>query len=158
MPPHPDTPETVGIPCFSTCLSVETLRAGPEQALGKSEPMKLSSSAKAVLVTALALSIQQRAPAQTLDPGNAINLNGVNQYAQVQGATNLTFSQLTFEAWVNPHSKKCNTILSKGDGNSALTDFIFQVGYDGSTCGVMAVGFFGGGQWDASTNKVATDT
>ena len=117
---------------------------------GKSETMK---SSFATLVTVLALGTNLPATAQTSGPDAALNLNAASsQYAQVPGSTNLTaaLSQMTFEAWVNPRSMKCNTIISKGDGgNGALTDFIFQVGYDGSTCGVMDVSFFGGGAWDA---------
>jgi hypothetical protein len=126
---------------------------------GKSETMK---SSFATLVTVLALGTNLPATAQTSGPDAALNLNAASsQYAQVPGSTNLTaaLSQMTFEAWVNPRSMKCNTIISKGDGgNGALTDFIFQVGYDGSTCGVMDVSFFGGGAWDASIDKVALNT
>src|SRR4051812_22740656 len=123
------------------------------------ESMKSSFAAKG-LVAALALGIWLPVQAQTAGPDNAINLNAsASQYAQVTGATNLTLSQITFEAWVNPHSTKCNTILSKGDGgNGSLTDFIIQVGYDGTTCGVMDVSFFGVGAWDASITKVALNT
>jgi len=123
--------------------------------------MKSSFAAKAGLVAALVLGSLLSIRAQSTEPGPALNLlASASQYAMVPGATNLTPSlgQLTFEAWVNPHSKKCNTILSKGDGGNALTDFIFQVGYDGTNCGVMNVSFYGGGGWDVSSNTVPTNT
>src|SRR6185437_52469 len=44
--------------------------------------------------------------------------------------------------------------LSRGDGGGPATDYIFQVGYDGTTCGVMKVALFAAGTWDASTNTV----
>jgi phosphodiesterase/alkaline phosphatase D-like protein len=119
--------------------------------------MKLPSGGKAILALTLMLSALLPARAQIVGPGSALNLNSA-QYAQVPANTNLTPSQLTFEAWVNPRTAKCNTILSRGDGGNNFTDYIFQVGYDGTTCGVMKVGFYGTGAWDSSTATVALNT
>jgi hypothetical protein len=90
--------------------------------------------------------------------GGALSFNG-SSYVQVASNASLTLgNQVTFEAWVNPSVPACNTILSRGDGaNNALTDYIFDVGYDGTTCGVMKVGFFGAGFWDASASIVPTN-
>ena len=70
----------------------------------------------------------------------------------------LTPTPVTFEAWVNIGTAKCNAILSRGNGNNALTDYIFQVGYDGTTCGVMKVSLFGAGGWDSSASLVPLNT
>jgi sugar lactone lactonase YvrE len=96
--------------------------------------------------------------AQTLCAGPAACLTldaATNEYVLVPASTNFTPSAVTFEAWVYPTEAMCNTVLSRGDGSSgATTDFIFDVGYDGTTCGVMKVGFFGAGAWDASASLI----
>src|SRR4051794_15971232 len=76
----------------------------------------------------------------------SLNLSGGSQYVQVAANPNFGLNQLTFEAWVYPTAAKCNTIVSRGDGSTAATDYIFQVGYDGVICGgAMKIGFFGAG-------------
>jgi hypothetical protein len=73
---------------------------------------------------------------------------------QVPANTNFTPANLTFEAWVYPTLGTCNTILSRGDGGvSSLTDYIFDVGYDGTNCGIMKVGFFAAGAWDERSTQ-----
>ncbi len=91
--------------------------------------------------------------------GYSFRGNGTNQYVSVPANPSFTPTQLTFEAWVNPSAATCNTILSRGDGsNGGLTDYIFDVGYDGATCGVMKMGFFGVGVWDASASTIPLNT
>src|SRR5215472_16165871 len=89
-------------------------------------------------------------------PGLALQFDGVASQVQVPANAALTPSQFTFEAWVNPQKQDCNTILSRGDGgNAATTDYIFQVGYNGSTCGAtMSIALFAGGAWYHSSNQV----
>lgn len=107
-----------------------------------------SACALAILCVLSAVSLQA-------GPGASLSLNGSTGYVLVP-ATNLVLvpTPLTFEAWVYPTAGKCNTILSRGNGNTALTDYILDVGYDGTNCGVMKVGFFSGGAWDASTSNI----
>jgi len=86
--------------------------------------------------------------------GATLNFNGAAQHITVT-APNLTLSSnVTFEAWVKPRTSKCNTILSRGPGNTTATDFIFQLGYDGGSCNSRLVGFFGAGVWDTSLTPV----
>ena len=86
--------------------------------------------------------------------GTGLQFDGIDDYIQVASNSSLTVSnRLTLEAWVKPAAAKCNTIVSRGDGGGTNA-YIFQVGYDGSSCGVMKVSFFGVGAWDASTSTV----
>jgi hypothetical protein len=88
-------------------------------------------------------------------PGLALQFDGVASQVQIPADPGLTPSQFTFEAWVNPQKQNCNTILSRGDGGNASTDYIFQVGYNGSTCGAtMPVAVFVGGAWYTSASTV----
>jgi hypothetical protein len=88
-------------------------------------------------------------------PGLAMQFDGVASQVQVPANPTLTPSQFTFEAWVNPQKQDCNTIISRGDGNNAATDYIFQVGYNGSTCGAeMRISLWAGGAWNFSSNQV----
>jgi alpha-tubulin suppressor-like RCC1 family protein len=77
-------------------------------------------------------------------------------YVQVAASASLALSnQFTFEAWVNARAAQCNTILSRGDGaNLANTDFVLQVGSDGTNCGVMKVALMIGGTWTTSASAV----
>lgn len=97
-------------------------------------------------------------PVSTLYAGSSLSLNGSSQYVTVPATAGLTPTPLTFEAWVNPSAATCNTIISRGHGGTADTDYIFQVGYDGTNCGVMKVAFFGAGAWDCSVSTVPTNT
>jgi len=97
-------------------------------------------------------------PAFSLHAGASLNLDGTSQYGLVPANASLTPTPVTFEAWVNIGAAKCNTILSRGNGNNASTDYIFQVGYDGTTCGVMKVSLFGAGGWDSSASLVPLHT
>jgi hypothetical protein len=94
----------------------------------------------------------------SLNAQASLSLNGAGQDVQVP-LTIFTQPNLTLEAWVYPTTLACNTILSRGDGNmNNYTDFILDVGYDGTNCGTMTVGFMAAGAWDASSNTVALNT
>src|SRR6185503_10323807 len=68
-------------------------------------------------------------------PGNALQFNGIAAQGQVASNLSLTLSDhLTFEAWINPQKKGCNTILCRGSGFDATTDYNFLVGWNGSSC------------------------
>jgi len=75
---------------------------------------------------------------------------------QVAPTPSLALSNsLTFEAWIKPRTSQCNTILSRGDGtNIAATDYIFQVGTDGTNCGVMKLALMIAGGWATSASTV----
>jgi len=91
-------------------------------------------------------------------PGLAMQFDGVASQVQVPADPALTPSQFTFEAWINPQKQGCNTILSRGDGGTTATDYIFQVGYDGSTCGAtMPVSLWAGIGWQSSASQVPLD-
>ena len=63
------------------------------------------------------------------------SINFVTQHVVVASSPSLVLSnRLTFEAWIRPFVDKCLTIISRGDGGGA-SDYIFEVGYDGSGCG-----------------------
>jgi hypothetical protein len=118
----------------------------------------MKTPALAILTTVLLLFGRFAAWAQLVGPGSALVL-GSGPYGMVPYDAALTPPQFTFEAWVYVTSQSCNTILSKGDGNNgAFTDYIFQVGTDGTSCGVMRVALFAGGAWDSSTNTVSLNT
>src|SRR5215472_17223477 len=88
-------------------------------------------------------------------PGLALQFDGVASQVQVPANAALTPSQFTFEAWINPQKQDCNTIISRGDGGNASTDYIFQVGYNGTTCGTeMKVSLWAGGAWYTSGSTV----
>lgn len=95
------------------------------------------------------------APAQT-GPGLALDFNAAsNQWAYAAESPGLAPFPVTFEAWVKPRTAKCNTILSRGDGiSSTSTSYIFQVGNDGTNCGVMKVALFISGAWVASASTI----
>lgn len=91
----------------------------------------------------------------------ALSFDGVSSY--VQFATNQFLNALsntvTFEAWVYPTGPVClNTILSRGDGNNANTDYIVQIGDDGSSCSGRNLAFFAAGGWDASYSPIPSNT
>jgi hypothetical protein len=89
--------------------------------------------------------------------GMAVDLTANrSNFVQVASAPSLVLTnQLTFEAWVRPRTAQCNTILSRGDGTNVLsTDYIFQVGSDGTNCGVMMVALMVGGTWTISASTV----
>ena len=91
--------------------------------------------------------------------GSSLSLTATSsQYVLVQPNPSFAPTNLTFEAWVNPGVAKCDTIFSRGDGSDINTDYIFQVGYDGTNCGVMKLSFFGAGGWDCSFSLVSTNT
>jgi alpha-tubulin suppressor-like RCC1 family protein len=79
-----------------------------------------------------------------------------SSFVQVPASQSLILSnQFTFEAWIKPRTAQCNTILSRGDGsNLANTDYIFQVGTDGTNCGVMKLGLMVAGSWTTSISTV----
>jgi hypothetical protein len=79
-----------------------------------------------------------------------------SSFVQVPATQSLAVSnQFTFETWVKPRTAQCNTILSRGDGsNLANTDYIFQVGTDGTNCGVMKLGLMVAGNWTTSISTV----
>src|SRR5512140_2606953 len=97
--------------------------------------------------------------AQTGGPGYALSFNSANkQNLQVAANANLTPSQLTIEAWVNVASAVCGTILSRGDGSTgATTDYIFQIGNNGTTCETR-LSLFGVNAWDSSTSAIPLGT
>jgi len=67
--------------------------------------------------------------------GMALDLTAArSNFVQVASAPSLALSNsFTIEAWIRPRTAQCNTILARGDGaNLAATDYIFQVGTDGS--------------------------
>lgn len=111
--------------------------------------------ARTVILGVLLLTGLAESRAQT-GPGQALQFDGAASQVQVAAKPALTPAQFTFEAWVNPQKQDCNTIVSRGDGgNGAATDYIFQVGYNGSTCGAqMRIALFVGGGWFSSTNEV----
>jgi hypothetical protein len=77
-------------------------------------------------------------------------------YVQAAGPAGLGSSnQLTFETWIKPRSAQCGTIVSRGDGlDLASTDFIFQVGTDGTNCGAMNLALMVAGVWTSSASTV----
>jgi alpha-tubulin suppressor-like RCC1 family protein len=77
-------------------------------------------------------------------------------YVQVPPAASLTLSnQFTFEAWIKPRTATCNTILAQGDGlNLTNTDYIFQVGSDGTNRGVMKLALMVARNWATSISAV----
>jgi len=91
--------------------------------------------------------------------GTALDLTASrNTYMQVTAPSLVLSSQLTFEAWIKPRSAQCNTILARGDGtNLATTDYIFQVGTDGTNCGVMKLALMVAGTWATSASTVPTN-
>src|SRR3954468_5724261 len=118
----------------------------------------MKTRALTLLTFALLLFGRFAASAQLFGPGSALVLNG-SQYGTVPYNPGLNPTQFTFEAWVYVTSASCNAIVSKGDGNNGtITDYIFTVGYDGSTCGVMKVALFAAGAWDSSNNTVSLNT
>jgi len=89
--------------------------------------------------------------------GMALDLTASrSNYVQVASAPSLTLTnQFSFEAWIKLRTAQCNTILSRGDGaNLATTDYIFQVGTDGTNCGVMKLALMVGGAWTTSASTV----
>src|SRR5262245_27409769 len=98
--------------------------------------MKAHTRVSATLSLAFILSAGLATQAQVGSQGYALSFAGAN-FVQVPDNPSLTPSQFTFEAWVKINSAGCNTIISRGDGNTPSTDYIFQVGYDGTNCGVM---------------------
>src|SRR5262245_26900265 len=71
-----------------------------------------------------------------IGPGQALRFDGVAVQAQVSPNALLTLSnQVSFEAWINPQKQDCNTILSSGTGLDPATDLIFDVGWNGFSCG-----------------------
>ena len=92
-----------------------------------------------------------------LEAGYALLLDAAStSHVLVTNAPALNFTtQATFEAWVMPNTLKCNTIVSRGDGSSANTDFIFQVGFNGAVCGTeMRLAFFGSQAWHVSSSTI----
>lgn len=89
--------------------------------------------------------------------GMALDLTASrSNYVQVASAPSLTLTNpFSFEAWIQPRTAQCSTILSRGDGaNLATTDYIFQVGTDGTNCGVMKLALMTGGAWTTSASTV----
>jgi hypothetical protein len=77
-----------------------------------------------------------------------------DDHVVVASNTSLTLSnQLTFEAWVFVEESRCNTIISRGDGGGN-SDYIFEVGWNGSSCNARTIGFWAAGAWDASNSTV----
>ena len=103
----------------------------------------------ALLLVAALLSVAVTGQGATLD------FNGVNQFLRASPVNLVLSSNVTFEAWVNPRTAKCNTILSRGHGGGGVTDFIIQTGYDGAgSCNSRLVAFWGAGAWDTSSTPV----
>jgi hypothetical protein len=94
-----------------------------------------------------------------IGPGSALQFDWVASQVQVASNPSLTLtSNFTFEAWINPQSPSCNTVLSRGDGATAATDYIFDVGWNGVSCGAqMKVGLFAG-SWHYSASTVPLNT
>ncbi len=87
-------------------------------------------------------------------PGTALNFAAASsQFIQVNQTAQVgTNNALTFEAWINPATMGCRTMLSQEN------DYIFQVGYNGATCGTtMNIGFYCAGAWHFSTGTVPTN-
>ena len=87
--------------------------------------------------------------------GQAFDFNGSgfvhmdNPLALVEG------NAMTLEAWVNPRAANCSTILSRGSGTDGNTDYILNVGFNGSSCGAeMKVALYVAGAWDISSSAV----
>ena len=61
-------------------------------------------------------------------PGRALDLDG-NGYVSINQSNDLNLSDFTFEAWIKPDSTMNTyyTILSKGDGSTISTNYIFQI-------------------------------
>ena len=96
------------------------------------------------------------ARAQT-GPGSALSLSNA-AYGMVASNASLTLSnRFTFEAWINPRAKVCNSIISRGHGGTAETDYNFLVGWNGSSCGTqMKLGLYAGG-WHYSAAEISTN-
>jgi hypothetical protein len=89
--------------------------------------------------------------------GLALDLSASRgSYVQVASVPSLPLgNQFTFEAWIKPRAARCNTILSRGDGvNLTNTDFILEVGFDGTNCGVMKLALMTAGNWTTSASAV----
>jgi hypothetical protein len=71
-------------------------------------------------------------------PGSALQFDGLASQVQIPAPALQSLSnQLTFEAWIEPQTAACQTILSSGTGVDPSTDTIFDVGWNGSTCGAQ---------------------
>ena len=90
---------------------------------------------------------------QAPTPGYAFQFTGTNHMVVSPAASLALSNRLTFEAWLRPQSPTCLTILSRGDGGG-LSDYIFALGYNGSTCGNGSLDLFGAGQWHFSMPNV----
>lgn len=86
--------------------------------------------------------------------GSTIDFNGAGQYLRANPNNLLLRSNATFEAWVKPRTSRCNTIVSRGNGNSGTTDYIFQLGYCAGACNTRLLSFYGAGGWDSSASPV----
>jgi hypothetical protein len=85
----------------------------------------------------------------------SLSLDGSSEYVQVPANTNLTPTNITLEAWVNIPAGGLLTIASRGNGNNANTDYIFQIGDADAGTGTF-VTLFGGSGWGVSTSSVPT--
>jgi len=97
--------------------------------------LQVSSTAKTILALALYTALW----APPLEAANyCLSLNGDHQYVQVPPQAGFALGQATFEAWIYPTAPKCSTILSRGLG-STVSDYLLQVGWDGTNCGAMRI-------------------
>src|SRR5204863_1129910 len=88
------------------------------------ELMKTSSPSHIASIVALSLAfhLTNSALAQ-IGPGSALALSGT-AHGVLQSNASLTLSnQFTLEAWINPQAKVCNSIISRGNGATAATDY-----------------------------------
>src|SRR5215472_1463163 len=114
-----------------------------------------SSTAKTILALALYIAL----PAHPLEAANyCLSLNGDHQYVTVPAEADFGLTlTATFEAWVFPTAPKCSTILSRGRGD-LVSDYLLQVGWDGTNCGAMHIAFnyYNGSvpNWNFSTATV----
>ena len=92
--------------------------------------------------------------------GQAYSFDG-NDHITTASDLNLSSNAVSFSGWFKLNSgagSYCNTLISKGSGNSAsTTDYIFQYGYDGtSSCGQPYASFFIAGDWFRFSKSLTT--
>jgi hypothetical protein len=97
----------------------------------------MKSNLHSIILVALTLAGLAEARAQ-VGPGSALQFDGGASQVQIPAPALQSLSnQLTFEAWINPQTAACQTILSSGTGLDPSTDTIFDIGWNGSSCGAQ---------------------
>src|SRR5262245_29428844 len=118
--------------------------------------MKVNS--RATIAAGLIVLVAPTIQAQWLiGPGQALQFDGIAAHGPISNLRLSLSNRLTLEAWINPSKQHCHTIVSSGSGLNPPTDLIFDVGWNGVSCGTqMKVGLSLGG-WYYSSSTVPTN-